>query len=397
MRLAKRVRNIQPSATLAIAAKAKAMKAQGIDVIDFGTGEPDFDTPEHVKAAAVQALKEGFTKYTAPSGIDALKDAIIEKFQRDNGLTVARNQVLVSCGAKHTLYNIAQALFDAGDEVLIPSPYWVSYPDQVVLNDATPVFIPTREEDGFQVTAEGVKAALTPRTKAVIFNTPSNPTGAMMSRGNLESIGEILLRHDVTIISDEIYEKLTYDGCAHVSIASLDPRLAERTVVVNGVSKSHSMTGWRIGYAAGPRPLIEAMAAIQSQSTSNPTSIAQRAAVEALRGPQDFTEMMVKCFDARRRLMVDGLNRITGIRCLLPQGAFYTFPNISGVLGRQRPSGAVRTAADLAAYLLEEARVATVSGEPFGSGDHLRLSYATSEENIRKGLDRIADALSKLR
>jgi aspartate aminotransferase len=396
MKLAARTGRIVPSPTLSIAATAKAMAAQGIDVIDFAAGEPDFDTPEPVKAAAEAAIRTGFTKYTASSGIDELKQAIAKKLEADHGLRYEKSQILVSCGAKHTLYNLAEALFEDGDEVLIPAPFWVSYQDQVLLNDATPVLVCTSEADGYAVTAAMLKTYLSPRTKAIIVNSPCNPTGAMYDRASLEGIAQIALAHDLVIISDEIYEKITYDGARHVSIASLGPDVAARTVIVNGVSKAYAMTGWRIGYAAGPRDVITAMANIQSQSTSNPTSISQKAAVAALNGGDAFTRQMVQEFDRRRRVIVDRLNKIPGVSCRMPMGAFYAFPNISGLFGRRHAAGVIASASDLATYLLQEAKVTVVPGEPFGSASHIRLSYATSLEAISRGLDRIEAAVRKL-
>jgi aspartate aminotransferase len=396
MKLAARAGRIVPSPTLSIAATAKAMAAQGIDVVDFAAGEPDFDTPEPIKAAAEAAIRAGFTKYTASSGIDELKLAIVKKLEADHGLRYEKSQILVSCGAKHTLYNIAEALFEAGDEVLIPAPFWVSYQDQVLLNDATPVLVRTREADGYAVTADILKAHITPRTKAIIVNSPCNPTGATYDRASLEGIAQVALAHDLAIISDEIYEKITYDGVRHVSIASLGREIAARTVVVNGVSKAYAMTGWRIGYAAGPKDVITAMANIQSQSTSNPTSISQKAAVAALNSGDTFPKLMVQEFDRRRRVIVECLNKISGVSCRMPTGAFYAFPNISGLFGRKHATGTIASASDLAAYLLQEAKVTVVPGEPFGSASHIRLSYATSLETITRGLDRIDAAIQKL-
>jgi aspartate aminotransferase len=396
MKLAARTGRIVPSPTLSIAATAKAMAAQGIDVIDFAAGEPDFDTPEPVKAAAEAAIRTGFTKYTASSGIDELKQAIAKKLEADHGLRYEKSQILVSCGAKHTLYNLAEALFEAGDEVLIPAPFWVSYQDQVLLNDATPVLVRTSEADGYAVTAGMLKTHISPRTKAIIVNSPCNPTGAMYDRASLEGIAQIALAHNLAIISDEIYEKITYDGARHISIASLGPEVAARTVIVNGVSKAYAMTGWRIGYAAGPKDVITAMANIQSQSTSNPTSISQKAAVAALNGGDAFTRQMVQEFDRRRRVIVERLNKIPGVSCRMPMGAFYAFPNISGLFGCRHAAGVIASASDLATYLLQEAKVTVVPGEPFGSASHIRLSYATSLEAITRGLDRIEAAVRKL-
>jgi aspartate aminotransferase len=396
MGIAKRASAVKPSPTLATAAKAKAMKAQGIDVVDFGVGEPDFDTPENVKEAAKRAIQAGFTKYTPASGTDELKEAVVEKFKKDNGLSYERSQVLISCGAKHSLYNIAEALFDPGDEVIIPSPYWVSYPDQVILNDATPIIVETTEDERFKLSAKKLENAVTHKTKAVVLNSPSNPTGLAYDKKTLEEIAAVAVKHKLYVISDEIYEKLIYDGFQHFSIASLGPEIKDLTIVVNGVSKSHAMTGWRIGYAAGPQDVITAMANIQSQSTSNPTSISQKAAVEALRGPQDFIQVMNSEFDKRRKYMVERLNRITGMSCLMPVGAFYAFPRVFPLFGKSVNGKLIRNSSDLAAYLLEEAKVALVSGDAFGADAYMRLSYATSMEIIVKGLDRIERAVNKL-
>lgn len=396
MKLAARVGRIVPSPTLSITATAKAMAAQGIDVIDFASGEPDFDTPEPVKAAAEAAIRAGFTKYTPSSGIDELRGAIAEKLKAEQGLQYEKSQILVSCGAKHSLYNVAEALLEAGDELIIPVPFWVSYQDQTLLNDATPVLLQTQEQDGYTISQEALEAVITPRTKAIIVNSPCNPTGATYDRKTLEGIAAVALRHDLVIISDEIYEKVLYDDIQHVSIAALSPEVAARTVVINGVSKAYAMTGWRIGYAAGPKPLLTAMANIQSQSTSNPCSISQKAAVAALRLGNPFTTMMVTEFDRRRRVMVDRLNKMPGVTCRMPTGAFYAFPNVSGVLSRRWKDRPIGSAAELATYLLNEAQVAVVPGEPFGSGCHIRLSYATAMEAIERGLTRIEAALGRL-
>jgi aspartate aminotransferase len=396
MKLAARVSRITPSPTLAMTATAKAMAAQGIDVVDFSSGEPDFDTPEPVKAAAEAAIRAGFTKYTPSSGIDELRQAIADKLLVEQGLRYEKAQILVSCGAKHSLYNVAEALLEAGDEIIIPTPYWVSYADQALLNDATPVLLPTKEDQGYAIDPDELQKLVTPRTKAIIVNSPCNPTGATYDKRTLEAIATIAVKHNLLIISDEIYEKVLYDGATHISIATLGPEVAERTVIINGVSKAYAMTGWRIGYAAGPKPLLTAMANIQSQSTSNPCSISQKAAVAALKLGGPFTEMMVVEFDRRRKVMVQRLNAIPGVSCRMPGGAFYAFPNIGGVLGRTGPNGPVASPQALANYLLKEAHVAVVPGEPFGSQQHIRLSYATSMDTITKGLDRIAAAFGKL-
>ncbi len=396
MRLSERAKAIKPSPTLAIDAKAKALKAAGKDIINFGVGEPDFDTPDNIKEAAIKAIRDGFTKYTPVGGTDELKAAIADKFKKDNGLSYEKDEIIVSCGAKHSLYNIAEALFGPGDEVIIPAPYWVTYPDQVVLNDALPVIAVTEEKDSFKIDPQLLKNKLSGKTKALILNSPSNPTGLAYDRKSLEAIADLAIRHDFYIISDEIYEKLTYDGFSHISIASLSNEIKQRTIVVNGLSKSHAMTGWRLGFAAGPKDIIQAMTNIQSQSTSNPTSITQKAAVEALTGPQDFIPKMVSEFDKRRRYMVERLNKIKGVSCITPIGAFYAFPNVASCYGKKFNGKPINSSLDLSAYLLEQAGVALVPGVAFGDDRYIRLSYATSMENIKKGLDRIEDALSKL-
>jgi aspartate aminotransferase len=396
MGIAKRAQAIQPSPTLAMAAKAKAMKAQGIDVVDFGVGEPDFDTPDNVKQAGIKAIQSGFTKYTPVSGTDELKEAIIDKFRQDNGLQYEKAQILVSCGAKHSLYNIAEAIFDPGDEVIIPSPYWVSYPDQVLLNDATPIIVETTEAEGFKISATKLRKAITKKTKALILNSPSNPTGLAYDKKTLEDIAALAVEQNIYVISDEIYEKLIYDGFKHTSIASLGQKIKDLTIVVNGVSKSHAMTGWRIGYAAGPKDVITAMANIQSQSTSNPTSISQKAAVEALRGQQDSVRAMTLEFGKRRTYMVDRLNKIKGVSCLMPVGAFYAFPRVSALYGKSLNGKVIKNSADFAALLLDEAKVALVSGDAFGADAYIRLSYATSAEIIEQGLDRIEKTVNRL-
>ena len=396
MKLSKRVSNIKPSHTLEITERAAAMKAEGIDIIGFGAGEPDFDTPEHIKKAAVDALKKGYTKYTPVSGVNALKDAIIAKLQRDNRLTYNREEVIVSCGAKHTLYNLAQAMFEEGMEVIIPAPYWVSYPDMVLLSGGTPVFVNTTEEEGFLLTAEKFERAITKRTKAVILNYPSNPTGATYDLDTLEEIAKVAVRHNIFVISDEIYEKILYTDIHHVSIASLNDKIKELTVVVNGLSKAYSMTGWRLGYAAGQKELISAMNNIQSQSTSNPTSFAQYGGVDALNGSQDEVIKMREEFKKRRDYRVRRLKMMRGVSCFNPAGAFYVFPKISFYYGKSFKGHTIKNSLDMSDYLLREGRVSVVPGAAFGADDYLRLSYATSMKNIEGGLSRIEEALEKL-
>ena len=388
---------MKPSPTLAINAKAKAMQGRGISVISFGAGEPDFDTPENIKKVAIRAIEEGFTKYTAVGGIDELKDAIIHKFQRDNGLTYKRSQILVSCGGKHSFYNLAQAIFDEGDEVIIPAPFWVSYPPMVSLAGGTPVIVETSEANDFKLLPEDLKKAISPKTKALIINSPSNPTGSAYAKEELEKIAEIALSHKLFVISDEIYEKIVYDGFRFTSIASLGPEIKERTIIVHGVAKTYSMTGWRIGYTAGPDEIISAMNNIQSQSTSNPNSIAQKASVEALIGPQDEVGKMVAAFAQRRKYIVNRLNEMKEVSCYRPTGAFYVFPNFCSYYGKAYQGKRINNSTDLADYLLDVARVAVVPGGEFGADPFERLSFATSMENIREGLDRIEKALEELR
>jgi aspartate aminotransferase len=394
--LSSRARGLKPSPTLAINAKAKSMQAQGIKVVSFGVGEPDFDTPENIKRAAIKAIQEGFTKYTAVGGIDELKDAVIQKFKRDSDLTYKRSEILVSCGGKHSFYNLAQALFDQGDEVIIPAPYWVSYPPMVSLAGAAPVIIGTCEEDDFKITPEGLERAITPKTKALVLNSPSNPTGSAYTKKDLERIAEIAISHNFFIISDEIYEKIVYDGFEFRSIASLGEEIRKRTIIVHGVAKTYAMTGWRIGYTAGSEEIISAMNNIQSQSTSNPTSIAQKASVEALIGPQDEVGKMVSAFAQRRNYIVDRLNEIEGVSCYKPLGAFYVFPNFSHYYGRTYQGKKINNSTDLADFFLDVARVAVVPGVEFGADPFERLSYATSMEDIREGIDRIEEALKRL-
>jgi aspartate aminotransferase len=394
--LSNRAKGLKPSPTLAINAKAKSMQAQGIHVISFGAGEPDFDTPENIKQAAKKALDEGFTKYTPVGGIDELKDAIITKFQRDSGLTYKRSEILVSCGGKHSFYNLAQAIFDQGDEVIVPAPYWVSYPPMVALANASPVIVETTEKNEFKITPEDLKKAITPKTKALIINSPSNPTGSAYTKKELEKIAEIAISKNFFIISDEIYEKIVYDGFEFTSIVSLSEDMKKRTIIVHGVAKTYAMTGWRIGYTAGSEEIISAMNNIQSQSTSNPTSIAQKASVEALIGPQDEVRKMVNAFGQRRNYIVDRLNKMPGVSCYKPVGAFYVFPNFSSYYGKSYQGKKIFNSTNLADFFLDVARVAVVPGIEFGADPFERLSYATSLEDIREGLDRIEEAINKL-
>jgi aspartate aminotransferase len=395
-RLADRTKLVKPSVTLAIAAKAGKLRAEGVDVVNFSAGEPDFDTPEHIKAAAVEALRRGQTKYTDVRGIEPLRQAIGAKYQDEHGLGYGKDEVLVSCGAKHSVYNVLQAVVDPGDEVLIPAPYWVSYADMALLAGGAPRFIPAEESGGFRITAEQLAAALTPRTRVLFLNSPCNPTGASYNRDELLALAAVLEKHDCLILADDIYEKIVYDGFEVHNIVTLCPRLRDRTIIVNGVSKTYAMTGWRIGYALGPGDIIAAAGKIQSQSTSNPTSIAQAAALEAIRGPQDDVAIMVREFHKRRDVIVDRLNAIGGITCRKPEGAFYVFPNIGSLLNKTARGNRLGSPCALADYLLEEAKVAVVPGEDFGSNEHIRFSYATSLEDIERGCARVAAAVQKL-
>jgi aspartate aminotransferase len=396
MNLADRIKAIKPSATLTLSSKAKSLKAQGVDVVDLSTGEPDFDTPEIAKRAARQAIREGFTKYTPSSGIHELKEAIIEKLRRENGLIYDPSQIIISCGAKHSLYNIAQVLFGPGDEVIIPSPYWITFPDQVRLSGATPIFIKTNEQDGFQIHPENLKTHVTHRTKAIILNSPCNPTGSAYDRKTLEEVADISTARNLYVISDEIYEPFVYDGFRHISIAAISPSIQQRTLLVNGVSKAYAMTGWRIGYTAGPKEIIEAMDTLQSQSTSNPSSISQKSAVIALKKGKSFTRKMVAEFDRRRRYVVERLNKFPGFSCSLPKGAFYAFPNISKLYPKRYRGKTLSNASGVAEFFLEEAKVMVVPGDPFGASDHIRLSYAASMDELAKALDRIQAVLKTL-
>jgi len=397
MKLAARIALIKPSPTLTIQAKANALKASGRDIIGFGAGEPDFDTPLNIKEAAIRAIHAGFTKYTPVGGTDELKDAVIGKLQRDNQLTYRRSEIVVSCGAKHSLFNLAQVLFEEGDEVLIPSPYWVSYTDIVYLTGAKPVVIKTNIGDGFKLQPSQLEAAITPRTRAIIINSPSNPAGVCYSRRELEELAAVILRKGIMIISDDIYEKIIYDNQPFFTLPSLSDELKRNSIVINGVSKSYSMTGWRIGYAAGSEEIVSAITKYQSQNTSNPTSIAQKAAVEALNGPQEGVGVMAREFQKRRDVIIERLTAIPGVTCLNPQGAFYVFPNEGSYYGRSFGEKVIRNSAEIATYLLDEANVAVVPGGDFGHDDHIRISYATSMEQIEKGVERIRLALLKLR
>lgn len=393
MKLANRVVQLKPSATLAITAKAKALKAQGIDVIGFGAGEPDFDTPQNVKDAAIESIKKGFTKYTVVGGIPELKDAISNRIKADYNLEYSADEIIVSCGAKHSLYNLTQALFDSGDEVIIPSPYWVTYPDQITLTGARPVILETTQKQGFKIDPDDLKKSINKNTRALILNYPSNPTGSTYSKEELEDITNVALENDLIIISDEIYDKILYNGMQHTPVAALSEEVKRSTILVNGVSKSYSMTGWRIGYTAGNGEVISAMSKLQGQSTSNPSSISQAAAIEAFNGPQDELARRTEQFEKRKNFIVKRLNEIEGFNCFDPAGAFYVFPEISGFFGKKIKGKKIESSVDLTEFLLEHAKVAVVPGLAFGMDNHIRISYATSMENIEEGIQRIEDSV----
>jgi len=396
--LANNLNKIKPSATLAITAKAKELKALGKDVIPLSAGEPDFNTPENIQKAAIIAIQNGETKYTAIDGTKALKQAIITKFKRENNLEYKETEISVGCGGKHVLYNIMRASLNPGDEVIIPTPYWVSYPAMVLLSDATPVLVETKFENRFILTPEDLEKAITEKTKWVILNSPSNPTGACYTKSDLKKLTEVLLKYPhVHIIVDDMYEHLVYEGFKFYNLVELEPKLKERTVVVNGVSKAYAMTGWRIGYAAGREDLIKAMRKVQSQSTSNPCSIAQAAAVEALLGDQSCLETNKKIFEKRRDLVVELINKIPGLQANKPEGAFYVFPSCKELLGKKTSSGKIlENDVDFCSYVLEEHLVALVPGTAFGAPGFFRMSYALGEESLEKAVVRINNAVKAL-
>ncbi len=396
LELSNRVKNIKPSPTLAVTALAAKLKAEGKDIIGLGVGEPDFDTPQHIKDAAIAAINAGFTKYTAVGGTPGLKQAVIAKFKRENGLDYATNQVLVSCGGKQSFYNLAQAFINPGDEVIIPAPYWVSYPDMVILADGVPVTIPTDIDQNFKITPDQLEAAITFKTRMLVINSPSNPSGAVYTKAELADLGEVLRRHpQVLIVTDDMYEHIMLADTPFANILNSCPDLYDRTMVLNGVSKAYAMTGWRIGYAAGPKDIIAAMESIQSQSTSNPTSISQMATEAALNGDQGCIQPMLAAFKERHRYVVDGLNAIPGIRCVDSGGAFYAFPDASEAITRLFEAGKLKANDDLAftEYLLDFG-VAIVPGSAFGAEGCIRLSFATSMDNLRKAVERIGAALA---
>lgn len=396
MQLAKRLKSVKPSPTLSLNAKARALAAKGADVLSFAAGEPDFDTPVHIKDAIKASLDAGFTKYTATGGIPELKTAIIEKLERDNKLSFTPEQIVVTVGGKQAFYNCFQALLSPGDEVVIFSPYWVSYPDMVRLADGEPKFVETSADNNWTPDPKELRKVLSPRTRAVIFNSPSNPTGAVISRKALEELADVLRGHDCLIITDDIYERLLYVDGPFVNIANVAPDLLPRTLVINGFSKAFSMTGLRLGYAAGPKELIAGMQMVQDQSTSNAASIIQKGGFAALKGPTAPIDEMVKAFARRRVLMTDGLNKIPGVKCRLPDGAFYCFPDIGSLIGKSYKGAMVSGSMRLSEILIDDFLLAAVPGEPFGAEGFIRLSFATSDANIEKGLARFADFVSKL-
>lgn len=396
--LASRLSRIKPSPTIAVTQKARELKAAGRDVIGLGAGEPDFDTPDNIKQAAIRAIEAGDTKYTAVDGTPALKDAVVEKFKRDNALSYSAEQITVGTGGKQILYNALMATLDPGDEVIIPAPYWVSYPDMVLLAEGEPVIVSCPQNNGFKLLAEDLEKAITPKTKWIILNSPSNPTGAGYTREDMKALTDVLVRHPhVHVMTDDMYEKLVYDDFEFCTPAQVEPELYERILTVNGVSKAYCMTGWRIGFAGGPKDLIKAMAKVQSQSTSNPSSVSQAAAVEALSGPQDFIDENNKVFKQRRDLVVEALNRCEGLSCPRPEGAFYVYPSCAGLIGKKTPQGkTLENDEDFVTYLLESEGVAVVQGAAFGLSPHFRISYATATEALEDACQRIERACAAL-
>lgn len=397
MILSKKAMQISPSLTLAITAKAKKMKAEGIDVIGFGAGEPDFNTPKNIQQAAIKAIEQGLTRYTAASGIIELKEAIVDKFKRDNNLTYKTSQIIISTGAKQCLANVFQAILNPGDEVIVGVPYWVSYPELIQLADGVPVFAQSEESNSFKLTVEELQKVATDKTKAIIINSPNNPTGTVYTRNELETLANFAKEKDLFIISDEIYEELLYGNEGHISIASLSEDAYNRTIVINGVSKAYAMTGWRIGYAAASEEITKLMSNIQSHTTSNPCSISQYASVEALNGDQSEVENMKKEFKARRDFMVDRINSINNLSCVKPEGAFYVMVNISKLLNKEVEGKVIKDSLTFSDLLLEKEKVAVIPGIAFGVDNFIRLSYATSMENIKNGLDRIEKFVSTIK
>jgi aspartate aminotransferase len=393
LNISARTKRVAPSATLAMAAKAAELKANGVDVISFATGEPDFDTPRNISAAGKTAIDQGLTRYTPTNGIPELRRAIAKKLMNDNGLTYSSDEIAVTCGAKQAIYDAIQAITDPGDEVIIPAPYWVSYPDQVMLADGVPVLIHTDASCEFKIAVGALKKVVTKKTRAIILNSPSNPSGAAYTGDELRDIGKFCVDNNIIVISDEIYEKLVYDGFRHVSIADACKEAKATTIVINGVSKAYAMTGWRIGYAAGPREVISRISNLVGQQISGIPAFVQKAAIEAMCGPQDELEAMRKEFEARRDIMLEALISIRGVKCPVPKGAFYLFPDMSKYFGGKK---GLENADRLAQYLLEDAHIATVSGVPFGSPANIRFSYATSRKNIEEGMRRLIASLSKI-
>jgi len=394
--LADRLALITPSATLALDAKTKALRVSGADIVNFGTGEPDFETPDHIREAGIKAIRDGFTRYTPSDGLVELKEAVCRKFKRDNGLDYTPDQIVISNGGKHTLYNIFLTLFQPGDEVVLPLPAWISYQPMLALCGAKPVLAPTRAENGYTLTAEELARVITPQTRGLILNSPSNPTGTAYGPERLEELAGLILKHDLWVISDDIYEKITFDDFKFHNLPMLRPEMAERTVIAHGLSKTYAMTGWRVGFLAGPKKVARGAAKIQSQTTSNPCSVSQKAGAAALNGPQDEVERMRLSFSRRRDLVLKLLAEIPGLGCPRPQGAFYVFPDFSAYLGKKWGGRVLADSEALADYLLEEAGTAVVPGAGFGNGQSLRFSYATSEADIERGLGRVKAALLKL-
>ena len=395
--LSRKLDRIAPSATTVLNERAIAMKREGVEVFNFAVGEPDFPTPDHIKEAGMAAIRENITRYTPATGILDLKEAICRKLARDNGLEYAPNQVATTSGGKHALYNLLYVICDEGDEVLVPAPYWVSYPEMVKLAGADPVILDTDSASSYKVTPGQVRSAITPRTRALMLNTPSNPTGMVYTREELEAIAEVVVESGIYVITDELYEKILYDGHRHESIAALHPRMKEQALVVNGLSKAYAMTGWRLGYAAGPAAVMDLVVKFQGQTVMHPSAITQHAAVTALTGPEDFLPPMIKAFDRRRNYIIERLENMEGVACARPGGAFYVFPDMSAYTGRRRPDGRpVEGSLDLAMYLLEEYQVISAPGAAFGTEGCLRFSYATTLDVIEKGMDRVEEGLSSL-
>ena len=402
MKFSNRILKVKPSPTLEVTALANALKAQGVDVIGFGSGEPDFDTPSFIKEAAIRAIEAGKTKYTPAGGIPELKKAVVQKFKKDNSLEYKPGEVTINCGGKHSFYNLMQVVLNRGDEVISPAPYWVSYPPMVLLADGNPVIVETTEESGFKMLPEQLKAAINDKTRAIVINSPSNPTGAAYTKSEIEKLAQVIGDRDIILVSDDMYEAIIYDGFVFFNIANVSAEMKKKTIVMNGVSKTYSMTGWRIGYMAGDASIIEQIETLQSHSTSNPTSISQWAAVEALSGDQSVVADMVAAFERRRNIIVRSLNGVPGFSCINPNGAFYAFPGVKKVYSMKGWAGIEKKyqsefkSSKLSSYLLEEAKVAVVPGIAFGTDDNIRLSFATSDENIIEGVKRINSAIQKL-